>query len=55
MKPTCRWVLADGTYCGKLVSYKIILDDDRNKVRQYDTWCAEHKVKASQEENNDDN
>jgi hypothetical protein len=52
MKHTCKWVLKDKTYCGKPVSYKIILDDDRNKMRQYDTWCAEHKVRAAQEQDN---
>jgi len=55
MKHTCKWVLKNGAYCGKPVSYKMVLDDDMNKVRKYDTWCKEHKIRVQEEENNDDN
>lgn len=48
-KHTCCWVLqnaAPGTpavYCNKPVTtYRIVRDDDNNKVRKYDTLCSEH-------------
>ena len=54
MKYTCKWVLKDGTYCAKPVGYKMVLDDDGNKVRKYDTWCSVHKIRAAQEDDDDE-
>ena len=44
----CRWVLADGTYCEKGVTFKMVWDGGEvgsTKVREYEPFCPEHKIK----------
>lgn len=46
---TCRHVLTpyskgvQAVYCEKNVKYHYELDDNGNKIRVYDNFCAEHK------------
>lgn len=56
MKHNCRWVKVDRTYCEKPVKYKIVLDDDNNRVRKYNTFCEEHQklVDIQEQEEEDD-
>lgn len=54
-KHTCCWVLTpaspgvDATYCGKPTSYRIVEDDDGNRVRKYNAQCDFHKQKADEQ------
>lgn len=34
------------TYCNQPTKYRIVLDDDGNKVRRYDIFCPEHRAKV---------
>jgi len=53
MAKTCCWVISPAktengefipaVYCGKKTSYKIVKDDDENKVRKYNLFCDEHE------------
>jgi hypothetical protein len=45
---TCVWIKADGKPCGRPTAYTMPKDDDRNRVRSYDVFCVEHKVRAAQ-------
>ena len=61
MKHNCRWVLKSaiehpptGLYCEKPVGYRIIEDDDGNKHRMYDAFCAAHMIAAAKQEREDD-
>lgn len=49
-KNKCCWVLRNEwiagkyevEYCGRPTSYKVVLDDDSNKVRKYNHLCDHH-------------
>lgn len=48
MKRTCCWLKSNPlvfptVYCGKPAPYKIVRDDDDNKVRKYGHFCVEHQ------------
>lgn len=30
-------------YCGEPTRYKVVLDEESNKTRDYDMWCPEHR------------
>lgn len=51
MMNKCCWVTKpadteiDAKYCNKPVRFKIVLDDDQNKVRKYNPFCDEHMAK----------
>lgn len=54
MKHNCRWILKNATehpptglYCEKKVSYRIVNDDDGNKVRLYNAFCDQHMIEAA--------
>jgi len=47
---TCRWVLASGQYCNKPVRWYTVLDDDKNKKREYKAFCNEHEKVAKQDQ-----
>lgn len=57
-KHKCCWVLVPNSkdvsaiYCGKDVKYKIVKDDDENKIRKYEAFCPEHKI-AAEKQNED--
>lgn len=52
---TCRWVLKpyargqEAVYCCAPVSYTLKVDDDGNKKRKYNTFCAKHQKLADLE------
>ncbi len=39
-------------YCHKPTRYVMVKDDDRNKVRQYDPFCPEHREIVNREDAN---
>jgi len=59
MKHTCRWIKEaakvgkEAVYCGKPVKYKMVLDDDDNKVRKYNSFCKEHQKQVDEMEKDD--
>lgn len=54
MKPNCRWVLANGTYCCKEVAYHMVFDDDDRKIRKYEPFCAEHVRRLIEQDEEED-
>lgn len=57
---TCCWILipnspgVSAVYCGEKVSYKMLPDDDNNKVRKYEHFCKKHKERAEKQDEEDD-
>jgi hypothetical protein len=39
-----------GSNCGKPTGFKIVFDDDGNKVRKYNSFCPKHAELAEQED-----
>ena len=58
-KHTCCWVLHNAApgvkaeYCGAPVSYRIVRDDDENRMRRYNPFCARHQEAANQQDDDD--
>ena len=55
MKPSCNWITSlPGEFpsrkCGAAVKLRYVLDDDSNRVRQYDNLCEEHQIAAKRQE-----
>ena len=48
IKHGCYWVLASGQQCGKPVGYRMVRDDDNNKVRDYAPYCDVHTMENIQ-------
>jgi hypothetical protein len=46
--------LVEPVYCHKPVHYKIVKDDDYNKVRKYNNFCDEHLIIVASMPDNDD-
>lgn len=52
----CCWVLLpaiggkDAKYCSEKVGYKMVKDDDDNKVRKYNSFCPKHQAMADKED-----
>lgn len=53
MKSNCRWVKVPGSswqeavYCESPVKYRVVRDDDDNRVRRYEAFCPDHMLKAA--------
>lgn len=45
----CRWVEGNGKYCDRPVNGFVTRDEDRNKVRKYETFCPMHKYEADKQ------
>ena len=45
----CCWVIesasqgVDAVYCDSPVKFRILKDDDQNKIRSYDMFCEKHQ------------
>jgi len=53
----CRWILANSTYCEKPVRYTMVWDGGEvgsTKVREYESFCPEHKAKLKQRNDDDE-
>lgn len=47
----CNWIFSmPGLFpvvkCNKPVAYRMVKDDDGNRVRRYDNLCSEHKKRS---------
>jgi putative component of membrane protein insertase Oxa1/YidC/SpoIIIJ protein YidD len=53
LKHSCRWVLANGTYCEKKVKYHVVPDGGpgaAEKIRKYDPFCPTHMELHNQDD-----
>jgi hypothetical protein len=48
-KHTCKWWIKTDEQCGAPTKFKLVLDDDGNRVRNYDAFCPEHRARCDSE------
>jgi len=52
----CRYILVpqyyggSAIYCEKPVRYKIVVDDDGNRKRKYNSFCDDHDLKVLEDD-----